>query len=383
MSGHRRKILIALIILAALALLAYHSRNRIHAHFTWSKFSSAVSQANIWLLLLSLVAIYGCYAIRALRWQRFSRYLGPSQFVDMYSATVMGFAAILVLSRVGEATRPLLVARKCRLPVAGMFGILVLERICDFAAAVGLVTLSLLVFSSKLSDAGANTDWIEAAREGGFLLLAMLLGVILLLVYFRLHGAGVLERLLEKWHKAAGWRGWVATVAGGFSQGLQAIRSPADLLLAVAYSAAHWALVALVYLWICRSFGDAFPHSTMNYPGAMLLLAVTLVGATVQLPGVGGGAQVLSMIALTTIFQVDQEPAVAIALVLWLITFAAPALVGIPMLIHEGLSMGDLRKLARAEVAAEEAGKHLSLTGIGWSDPGKGKAGSGPAGGAP
>ena len=96
------------------------------------------------------------------------------------------------------------------------------------------------------------------------------------------------------------------------------------------------------------------------------MLAVTLVGSTIQLPGVGGGAQFASIIALTTIFGLDQEPAVAVAIVLWVITFAAPAFLGIPLLIHEGLSMGELRKLARAEAEAEQSGEHLSLTGVGW-----------------
>jgi hypothetical protein len=96
----------------------------------------------------------------------------------------------------------------------------------------------------------------------------------------------------------------------------------------------------------------------------MLLLAVTLVGSVLQLPGVGGGAQFASFIALTTIFGVEQEPAAAIAIVLWLITFAAATIVGVPLLIHEGLSMGELRNLARAERAAEHAGKHVSLPGV-------------------
>jgi hypothetical protein len=133
-------------------------------------------------------------------------------------------------------------------------------------------------------------------------------------------------------------------------------------LIAVAYTAAHWGLVTLAYLWIARAFASAFVQSDVNFPGAMLLLAVTLVGSVLQLPGVGGGAQVASFIALTTIFGVEQEPAAAIAIVLWLITFAASTLVGVPLLIHEGLSMGELRNLARDEAAAERAGKHVSLT---------------------
>ena len=83
MRGRLRRILLALLILAGVVALAYHSRHKIHlADFTWKKFIASVGQANIWLLLLSLVAIYGCYAIRAVRWQRFCRYLGPDDFPE-------------------------------------------------------------------------------------------------------------------------------------------------------------------------------------------------------------------------------------------------------------------------------------------------------------
>ena len=95
----------------------------------------------------------------------------------------------------------------------------------------------------------------------------------------------------------------------------------------------------------------------------MLLLAVTLVGSVLQLPGVGGGAQIASFIGLTKIFGVEQEPAVAVAVVLWIITFAGSTLVGIPLLIHEGMSVGELRQLARAEAEAEEVGKHIAVPG--------------------
>jgi uncharacterized protein (TIRG00374 family) len=365
MRGTLRKVLLAFLALGALAALAYHSRHKIHlGDFTWSRFIHTVGQANVWLLLLTIVAIYACYALRALRWQRLSRYLGATSFVDVYNATVMGFASIFILGRAGEPIRPLLLARKSRLPVAHMFGVWVLERIIDFGAAVALAALSLLVFAGKLADAGVNTDWVDHARTGGWILLGTLAVILVLVVYFRLHGAGVLERRLDYWHRAGGLKGWIASIVAGFSEGLQAIRTPSDLLMALVYTAAHWGLVTLAFLWTSRAFSSAFVHSEMNFPGAMLLLAVTLVGSALQLPGVGGGAQVASFIALTTIFGVEQEPAAAIAIVLWLSTFAAAALVGVPLLIHEGLSMGELRNLARAETAAEKAGAHVSLTGI-------------------
>jgi glycosyltransferase 2 family protein len=368
MRGFFRKVLVVALAVGALAALTYFSRHKVHlGDFTWSRFIHAVAQANIWLLLLSLFGVYGAYALRALRWQRFSRHLGPTKLLDVYSATLMGFAAIFILGRAGEPVRPLLLARKTGQPVPIMFGVWVLERITDFGAAVALAALSLLVFAEKLADAGLNTDWVENAREGGWLLLGILAAVVALMFYFRLHGAGVLQRRLHYWHDAGGFRRWLAEIIAGFSEGLQAIRTTSDLLIAIVYTAVHWGLVTLSYFWIAKAFESFFVQSDVTIPGAMLLLAITLVGSVLQLPGVGGGAQVASFIALTTIFGVEQEPAAAIAIVLWLITFASPTLVGVPLLIHEGLSMGELRNLARAETVAEHEGKHVSLPRVSGS----------------
>src|SRR6202051_262232 len=195
MRGRLRRIVIALLILAGVVALAYHSRHKIHlADFTWRKFIHSVGQANIFLLLLCLIGIYGCYAIRAVRWQRFCKYVGPTTFLSTYAGTLMGFAAIFALGRAGEPVRPLLLARKERLPVASMFAIFFLERFCDFGAAAALACLALLVFPTRLSDAGADMNWVGHARNGGWVLLAAVTGLIVILVVYRLDGAAIVER---------------------------------------------------------------------------------------------------------------------------------------------------------------------------------------------
>src|SRR5260370_37694443 len=177
MRGFLRKLLLAALALGALAALAYLSRRKIHlGDFTWSRFVHAVSQANLWLLLLSAIAVYGAYALRSLRWQRLSRYFGASRFLDVYSATVMGFASIFILGRAGEPVRPLLLARKSHQPVAGMFGVWVFERIIDFGAAGALAALSLLVFPGNLAYAGVNTGLGGNGRTGGGGLLGVVGG---------------------------------------------------------------------------------------------------------------------------------------------------------------------------------------------------------------
>jgi uncharacterized protein (TIRG00374 family) len=359
MRGNLRKIILAVLVLGILVALALRSRRALHSHgFSAAKLLQAIRQANVPLLLLCAVLIYACYAIRALRWNRFSTHIGKSTFLGTYSATLMGFAAVFVLGRAGEPVRPLLIARKNKLPVPGMFGIYVLERLFDFASAAVIAVVCLLFFSKRLIASEADPDWVGPARHGAWVLLGLVAALICFLAYYRLHGGGRLTKRLETWHSAKGWRASLATVVDGFSQGLQAIQTVSDLAIGVFYSALHWGIVALIYLWTVRAFGDFF--SDMNYPAAMLLLSVTLVGSTLQLPGVGGGAQVATFYAFTQIFGVDEGGAVVVALVLWLISFALSAIVGVPLLIREGWSLGELKQLAKAERAAEAHGEHVS-----------------------
>jgi uncharacterized protein (TIRG00374 family) len=357
-----RKILLLVLGLVVLGALVYRFRGAITLEgFRWSLLAASVRHARISYLLLGIAGTYTGYAIRSLRWMRFSRPLGPTRFSHVFPATVMGFAALFVLGRVGEPVRPLLIARKDRVPVASTFGIWVLERVMDAAAAAVLAGLALLVYASSEFPGGKDDPLLVAARATGLLLLVGLLGVTAFLVYFRFHGGGLLARKLEAWHGRPGWHAKVAGLFTGFSDGLQAIRTWGDLLAALAYTAIHWWVIVWVYWWVAHSFGGRFDR--IDFGGAMLLLAFTLAGSALLLPGVGGGTQVASFLVFTVVFGVEKEPAAAAAITLWLVSFAASCIVGLPLFVHEGWSMGELRKLARAEEEAEQRGSHVPSAG--------------------
>jgi uncharacterized protein (TIRG00374 family) len=351
------KLVIAVIMIVVLGALAYHSRASIHlGDFSWSRLWTEVAEARKIYLLAALTMIYVAYFLRVLRWRRFARYLGSSSIADVFAPTIMGFSAAFVLGRAAEPVRPLLLARRCRMTVSSMFGIYVIERIFDTAATAVLAGASLLLFRHGVV---AGTEWETKIRAAGGTLLAGLAVFAAFLVYFQLHGAGFLQRNLGSWRAAGGWRGHIATQVTEFSDGLQAIRGLSDWWAAIGYSMLHWILVVWIYLLVMRAFGDAL--ASITFSGAMLVLALTMVGSLVQLPGVGGGAQLASFVALTRIFNVDPEPAAAVAVVTWIVTFAGVCAVGLPLLIHEGLSMGELRRLATAENEAETHGEHAGI----------------------
>ena len=348
MRSSSRKLLIALVLLCVVGFVVYRSSGFLHiADFSGAKLLLAVREANPYFLILSVIAIYACYALRALRWKIFQQNLGPSRFRTIYGITLAGFAAVFLLGRAGEPIRPLLLARKEKLPVADMFGIYVLERLFDFASMAVIAAIGLILFRADAHDVGTASTLQTAARTTGSVLFASVIAAFAVLMYLRLHGTALLERRLQGWLAAHGWRARVARIVLGFVRGIQTIRTWGDLALAVFYSGVHWFLVLLIYFWVSLSFRGAL--GPMSLSDAMLVLAFTLVGSAVQVPGVGGGSQAGSIIAYTAIFGVEREPAVAVAIVLWLITFAACSLAGVPLLIREGWSLGELRRIAAHE----------------------------------
>lgn len=351
-----RKYLLFLLALLLIGFFVYKFRNSIALEgFRWARVPQSLREARISLLLLSVLGIYICYAIRALRWVRFSRSLGQPHFWNVYSATLMGFACIFLLGRAGELIRPVLIAKKDSLSVPRMFGVYVLERAFDIAATAILAGAALLVFERRGLAGGAGNDAVFAvARRAGVGLLAVLGIGVVFLIYFRYHGDEWLGRRLQQSTWRSGWRGRIIGLLEGFSEGLRGIRSWNDLGVLLGYTAMHWLLVVWIYFWVAHAFGGDL--SNLDFAGAVLVAAFTLVGSAAQLPGVGGGAQLATFLVFTLIFGVEKEPAAIASVILWLVTFASCCLVGLPMLFYQGWSMGELRRMARAEAqAADEA----------------------------
>jgi uncharacterized protein (TIRG00374 family) len=342
MVASSRKLLVAAIVLGVLGFFAYRARSFFHfGDFSGAKLLFALRDANFFLLAISVIAIYACYALRSLRWEVFQRNLGPSHFWNIYAMTLAGFSAVFLFGRAGEPVRPLLLARKEKLPVSGLFGIYVLERLFDVASTAVIAGIGLLLFQSHAHAGEAATKLQTAAKTTGSVLFAGVVGAAVVLVYLRLHGTALLQRRLQGVVASHGWKARFASIVLGFARGVQTIGSFGQLALAVLYSTAHWFLVLLVYLWVSHSFGGKLASITLS--DAMLLMAFSAIGSTVQVPGVGGGSQAGAIIAYTAIFGVEREPAVA---------FAMCSVVGLPLLVHQGWSLGELRRMAKSEEAS-------------------------------
>jgi uncharacterized protein (TIRG00374 family) len=353
MRSSSRKLIYVLFAAAVIVFVIYRSSGLIHSGDFFVNLWKAVRRANPVLLALSTVAIYACYAIRALRWQVLQRNLGPSRFWQIYAMTLAGFAAVLALGRPGEPIRVLLLARKEKLPAADLFGIYLVERILDTASSLVIAALALLLIKSGVESKETAGRFVPAFQAAGALLGVGVLGAIAFLVFLRLRGTALLERRLAPWLGAHNWKARVARILMGFARGVQTIRTWGDLVLAALYSALHWILVLFVYQWVIRAFGGGVADFRLG--DAMLVMAFSLVGSIVQLPGIGGGSQLASILVFTKVFEIETELATAVAIVIWVITFAAVAVIGLPILLHQGLSLAKLREMAAQEQESLES----------------------------
>jgi hypothetical protein len=82
----------------------------------------------------------------------------------------------------------------------------------------------------------------------------------------------------------------------------------------------------------------------------VILLGFVCFGSIVQLPGVGGGMQIVTVLMLTEFFGVSLEAASGIALVLWIISFVAIVPIGLVLAFREGIQWRNLRHIEPAAI---------------------------------
>ena len=293
---------------------------------------------------ISLIAIGGTYWGRALRWAVFLKPLKPQPSMrNLLSATVVGFTAITLFGRPGEFVRPYLIARKEQVPVTSQLAAWALERIFDLLMALLLFAFAMTRVQTSGMHVGQKLTWVLAAggKVGGALGVAVLL-VLLSLRHFagplRFRLLGALRHLPEK--RSAGLR----KIIDALFQGVESMRSDASLFMVLVYSILEWVLICLCFWCVARSFAGIVNLSLVD---VLILLGFVSFGSVVQIPGVGGGMQVVAVLVLTELFGIRLELASAFAVFLWAITFVAIVPLGLSVAVKEGLDWHSLKRIGR------------------------------------
>ena len=146
--------------------------------------------------------------------------------------------------------------------------------------------------------------------------------------------------------RRSGFERFLGRILGSFAEGFRSIATVPRFASSVFFSALVWAPVVLSYWIVARGFGP--PMSTLGIADMVVLMSASVVGSLAQLPGVGGGPQLVTMFSLTKFFGMPLEIATTAAILLWAISYMAVLLLGLPLAAHEGLNWHRLRALAKA-----------------------------------
>jgi uncharacterized protein (TIRG00374 family) len=329
-----------LVTALAVGLLAFFIRNADLSR-VWTEMQAARRD----MLVLAVLVTLAMYFVRAERWQYLLEPLGHTRFWIAFKTTVIGFAATTLLpARAGEVLRPYLLARHEGLPATATFATIIVERILDLAAVLILLAIYLAGFGN---DAAAAAPSLYAAIAlGGTIMCVVTLGLLAVMFAMaghpeRLHGFVLrLERVLPERLARV-----VAGLARTFAQGLAIVRRPRRLVLALAWSLALWVLIA-AYGWaVARAFGIVFP-----FAGSFLLSAMLVVGVAVPTPGGIGGVHEAFRLGVTAFFGADNNTAVGAAIVMHGLTALIVVAGGFWFALRDGLTIGNLRKMAESEV---------------------------------
>ncbi|MFP5277028.1 MAG: lysylphosphatidylglycerol synthase transmembrane domain-containing protein [Acidobacteriota bacterium] len=316
----------ALILLAAVVVLGRH-----RIHFDLRLFRSQLALVDWRLILLAITCVYASILVRSLRWIWLLRHRGKIPLVPLLSAQMIGFAAVALLGRAADLTRPYLIARKTGLPAGFQFAVYFIERLFDAA-------ILAFLFGGALLFSGSEFGFLRKAA------LAALIGAVagtLFLVVLRLAGSAMtahivrgLMPLSKKFALATGHK------LHTFQAGLDAMRSVSDVIIATLLSAGLWGLIATAYLVTTRAFVTDPRLVTLSFAECVPLLALSSGASFFQLPVLGWFSQIgLVAAGMSAIYRVPAEVSTAWSAALLLVTFLSPLPVGLLWAQVQGVNL--------------------------------------------
>jgi glycosyltransferase 2 family protein len=336
---------------AAVMLAGWVLRERsMHAGFHWAEFAASFEHLRWQWIAAALLIGMGSYYGRALRWAVMLKPLQPEPNIwNIFKATCIGFTALVLLGRPGEVVRPYLISIKERVTFSSQVAAWVLERLCDLVAVLLLFGFALSQIKRSRANLGPVFRWV--LETGGYTVGILSVVCIVLLVMMG-RFSGVMQRRLLDALKFLPQRhqSRAAETVSAFMDGTAATKTQASVLKLSLYSALEWALIVLCFACIFRSCPET---SAFTLQDVLIFVGFVAFGSILQIPGVGGGVQLVSLVVLTQLYRTSLEVATSLAIMIWFITFVGIVPLGLLCAFQEGFNWRRIREIEKCALRAE------------------------------
>ena len=294
-------------------------------------------QANYLSLPLMLAMLFGFYWLKAMRWSWLLTPVSPLTARQLFPPLLIGFAANNILpAHLGEFVRVFVVRKQHKVPFSTVFSTVVLERIFDVVAILGLFSVGLM-FTNDLPD-----DY----RKSAIFLAAGCVFVVVCVAFYLIWTDWFL-RLTET---IIGWvpfipaslTGKILDVLRAGAHGLAALRSGRTVLLIMLNSIAQWLLNGLLAYTALRAF-----HVPVTPTAGMIITGVIAIGVTIpSSPGYFGVIQYCFAISMAAQgHDVDPSRVLGASLYYHISMYIPVTVLGLHYLHSLGMRVADLNKV--------------------------------------
>jgi glycosyltransferase 2 family protein len=287
------------------------------------------------------------YIGRVARW-RVLMWPARAHFGRLIGATFIGFAGVVLLGRAGELVRPVLIARRERSTVPAQLAVWLLERLFDLLLILLLFGVSLVEASPAGLPSGSPLRAVVQVGGGLVALAATAAGTILYLLAKKpAYCRREIMRALGFLPDSVTAR--ISCILDSFLSGAQSIRNGRIAFYSLLLTFVEWGII----LSAIACYFQAHPASRdMRLVNSAVFLGFVSVGNIVQLPGIGGGVQVASVVTMTELFHLPFEVAAGLALLIWAGAALIVLPIGLPLAISGHVRWSELKGEYRPDAAA-------------------------------
>lgn len=235
-------------------------------------------------------------AFRGLRWQRLLRPIARIRYLPMFGYLLIGYLANNVLpARLGELVRSHYIGDREGISRAAALGTVVVERVIDLVAVVGIATAALLILSVR--GVVATAVFVGAGVATAFLVV-----LALAIVAHRLPGADRVRAIADRWPK-------LQDLARSLQGGLQVASRPRTVIEALVTSVAAWTCSILAFAAIGQAIGIQLTIGQAALIGSSVALASAVPAGPSNL-----GTFELAAVKVSSAIGIPADTAFALAL---------------------------------------------------------------------
>ncbi|WP_321419162.1 lysylphosphatidylglycerol synthase transmembrane domain-containing protein [uncultured Methanomethylovorans sp.] len=258
-------------------------------------------KTNMFLYAIAFILHYLSIVVRGIRWNKLLQTINiqPGVAIATEMVFLSWFVNCIVPAKLGDVYRSYLLKKENNAPISASIGSIFIERVCDIAILLFLLTLSgLLIFRKNMP------VQISEALEIGYILLAtVVIGLVALWIFKDRLLVIVPDRFLFHFNNLHNG------LYNSFSDG-------PTILLVITLTALAWAMEAARFFLVTRSLGLEIGFEIIIF----IVLAASLLTA-IPLTPAGLGAVEVSIVFILGIIGIDATLGTSLALLDRLISY--------------------------------------------------------------